>query len=243
MSNLAFTTILIFIIVTPGIIARRSFLSSRFSIKYKSYKAIDEIVWSILPSLILHFMGYYFVLWWTPYKIDLITIGYLITGLESVKSIYQSFSAIDNYLFQIFLYYIVLCSVAVISGHLLRKFIKKIKFDTRFRSLRFSNMWEYYFTGEYMSFHDSIEEPFPFDFVFLNILVKMGDGSLYLYDGILSEYEMSKDGELDNIHLLYPARKKFEADNKDNAYYEIPSEFLILYYKDILNINVRFIKS
>lgn len=71
MSNLAFTTILIFIIVTPGIIARRSFLSSRFSIKYKSYKAIDEIVWSILPSLILHFMGYYFVLWWTPYKIDL----------------------------------------------------------------------------------------------------------------------------------------------------------------------------
>ena len=52
--NIAFTTILLFIILAPGFIARSAYNSSKLSVNDTNKNIVNELTWSIIPSLTLH---------------------------------------------------------------------------------------------------------------------------------------------------------------------------------------------
>lgn len=52
--NIAFTSILLFIILAPGFLFRISYNSSKLSVKDPNRNLVNDLTWSILPSIILH---------------------------------------------------------------------------------------------------------------------------------------------------------------------------------------------
>jgi hypothetical protein len=59
--NIAFTSILLFIILAPGFLFRISYNSSKLSIKDPNRNLVNDLTWSILPSIILHTFSIFLV--------------------------------------------------------------------------------------------------------------------------------------------------------------------------------------
>ncbi|MPT35243.1 MAG: hypothetical protein E2604_09160, partial [Flavobacterium sp.] len=52
--NIAFTTVLLFIILAPGFLARIAYNSSKLSVADSNRNLVNELTWSIIPALTLH---------------------------------------------------------------------------------------------------------------------------------------------------------------------------------------------
>jgi hypothetical protein len=127
------------------------------------------------------------------------------------------------------------------------------KWDRRYKDLRFQNSWHYILKGEFFDFprsaydleEDTVEA---IELVYVDVLIKTDEGTI-IYDGILVDYELSKDGGLDNISLKEVQRRYLKDDpgNENiwpskSKYYEIPGHILILKYSEIINLNFSYYK-
>lgn len=52
--SFAFVTILLLLISLPGYVLRRSYFTSKFSIKYIPTNIINELFWSFFPAIFIH---------------------------------------------------------------------------------------------------------------------------------------------------------------------------------------------
>ena len=81
--NIAFTTILLFIILAPGFIARSAYNSSKLSVNDTNKNIVNELTWSIIPSLTLHTLFIGIVHNLSSYFIDFQQLGNLILGVTT----------------------------------------------------------------------------------------------------------------------------------------------------------------
>lgn len=241
--NIAFVTVLLFIILSPGLIFRRSYFSGVFSAKFRKYKIIDEIALSILPGIIMNFIGYYLVILFTDYKINLTYLGYLLSGVKGDELITKVYSNMQIHLTHIVLYFLLIGILASLLGHLLRLFVRKCKLDLHYRTFRSASKWHYIFSGEYpefVEFKDSdLWKRKDFDLILTDVLVDIGKEKI-IYSGILHDYNLTSDGEIQSL-LLDLLSIDDSGDIKLNErltpgnVFHVPSII-------ILDINIRHIK-
>lgn len=55
--NIAFTTILLFIILAPGFIARHAYRSTKLSINDPNRSIINDLMLSIIPAFLIQFLA------------------------------------------------------------------------------------------------------------------------------------------------------------------------------------------
>ncbi|MCK4343901.1 MAG: hypothetical protein KAX05_01340 [Bacteroidales bacterium] len=236
--NIAFITILFLWISVPGIILRRSYLSSNFSIRYISKSPVEEIFWTIIPSLILHAVCYLIIRNITKYDINFSYLGYLISGISDPVTIEPLFQNIKSNIGPILLYNIPLMVLAFILGHGARTIVRSFSLDIIFNFLTFSNKWHYLFTREYLDFEYGRKKHKKIDFIILDCLTNIGNHSV-IYTGMLDEYHLAKDGGLDRIIIKYPRKKIFNY-NKESEKKDIDGLYLVIPYNKILNLNIRY---
>ncbi len=260
--NLAFTALFIIFLLLPGIIARKSYLSTKFSAKFFTSSFQDEIYWALIPSLLFHYVGYWISRWW-GYDIQLNKIGILLMGTNDPIKINEIFSSCSLFLNQIIFYNLIIWICAFFTGHYVRILVRRYYIDILFPTLRFSNTWYYWFSGEYRdiltidSQSNGLIEKFimlfrrnyypikaKFGFATVDVLVNVG-GVNILYSGLLEDYIMDKaNGGLDRIIILYPSRRKLECDKvengEDDRWYDIPGNNLSIPYKNIQNLNISY---
>lgn len=84
--------------------------------------------------------------------------------------------------------------------------------------------------------------------MFVDALMETNDGT-FLYDGILVDYELSRDGGLDSISLTEAQRRKLADDrghreegnqDENDPYYSIEGHILVLKYSEIKNLNLSY---
>ncbi|MBA7549827.1 hypothetical protein ES705_42324 [subsurface metagenome] len=236
--NIAFVTILFLWISVPGIILRRSYLSSRFSIRYISKSPVEEIFWTIIPSLILHGVWYLIVRNIAKYDINFSYLGYLISGISDPITIEPIFQNIKSNIGPILLYNISLMVIAFLFGHGARTIVRSFSLDIIFDFLTFSNKWHYLFTGEYLDFENGRKAHKKIDFIIVDCLTNIGNHSV-IYTGILDEYHLAKDGGLDRIIIKYPSKIIFNY-NKKSEKKVIEGIYLAIPYNKILNLNISY---
>ena len=156
--NIAFTTILLFIILAPGFIARRTYNSSKLSIRVLNKNVVNELTWSIIPALTLHIILIAIIKNFTDYYIDFKQLGNLLLGIKDSKELTVSFKNIEKFKYAIFFYNLILFSLSFFIGFGFRKLVRKLKIDINFRYFRFSNKWHYIFSGECLDFPDVPDE-------------------------------------------------------------------------------------
>ncbi|MBI6118368.1 hypothetical protein [Salegentibacter maritimus] len=238
--NIAFTTILLFIILAPGFIARKTYNSSKLSIRVLNKNVVNELTWSIIPALTLHIILIAIVHNFTSYYIDFNQLGNLILGIKDSKELTNSFEKIGEFKYAIFSYNFILFSFSFLVGFGFRKLVRKTKLDISIRYFRFSNKWHYIFSGECLDFPDVPDKYEEITDKIINVLCSV-NGKNVLYTGDYFNYYIDNNGDLEAIHLRNPIRRYLEDDNADkSAYYSIETRYLVIPNSDILNINFRY---
>lgn len=245
--NIAFSTILLFIFLLPGLSFRRFYYSDEFSKEYFKQTFLEVFLTAFVPSIILQTLWYYLVQL-IGYQVDLILIGKIITN--SVTSEYLL--SLKNDFDEVVLYNLTLFLFSAAFGYYSKKGIRVRKLDRKYKMFRFQNAWHYILKGEFFDFpraafdleQDDVED---IEVVFIDAVVETTEGSI-IYDGLLVDYELSNKGGLDTISLKEVNRRYLKADSQNteeknpNRYYNIPGHILVLKYEEILNLNFSYYK-
>jgi hypothetical protein len=238
--NIAFTTILLFIILAPGFIARSAYNSSKLSVNDTNKNIVNELTWSIIPSLTLHTLFIGIVHNLSSYFIDFQLLGNLILGVTTSNKAEESFKQLGDFKYEIFSYNLILFTFSFFIGYGFREIIRYFAIDRRVRYFRFTNKWHYIFTGECLDFKDVPDKYEEITDKIINVLCKV-NGKSILYTGEFFNYYIDSKGDLEAVHLRNPIRRELDKDDaKVKDYYVIASRYLVIPNTDIININFRY---
>lgn len=237
--NFAFVSVLLLFVSIPGIALRRSYYAGRFSLDYITTNLINEIVWSLIPAIVLHAIAILAIERISNINILLDNFGYLVSGGNEKSEVNQIFQNIHSYIPEIVSYNLGLALIAIIIGICLRLVIRYFSLDSRLEFLKFPNKWHYLFTGEYLNnaengwkFHKNI------GFIKVEVLMNLGQETV-IYSGKLEDYFLRSGGGLDRIIIKYPSKKLFSLDGSTD-FREIPGNYLTIPFEKILNINTEY---
>lgn len=239
--NFVFVTVILFCILTPGFLFRVGYFSPPFSRKFTTTNLINDLTWSIVPGLLIQFTCIGLIECCSDYKIRIDYIGALLLSINDKALITEIFNNIHSHLAPISIYNILLLSFSYVAGFLFHRIVRWQKLDRRYRVFRFTNKWHYILSGEYLDFPDVKDTYQDIDIIIVDVLCIIGNEQ-YIYSGQLLYHYYTDTGDLDTIHIKYPMRRKLSDDNKEDRYYQIPSKFLMIPYKTVSNINVRYIR-
>lgn len=239
--NIALATIALFILLTPGLLFRRLYYSEEFSKEYFRQSYLELFFSSIIPSLLLHVIGYFcFVA--PKHEIDPEIIGTLLSGSDDANRVTHAFNSIFDDAKLILEYFFSLYILAISFGYSSKRVIRATKLDRKLKLFRFQNEWHYLFSGEILDFPRVSGKSEDVDFSYVDVLVKSDEGSI-IYMGILADYILSKEGGLDRIYLRDVKRRYLVKDkpvNDENPYYQMPGEFFVISAQQIINIHITY---
>jgi hypothetical protein len=239
--NFALTTITILIITLPGIVLRKSYYSEEFSTNHRKSNLTEEIFWAIIPSFFIHSLARIVIMLLTSYDFNFNIIGFLLSGGNYNHDVKLAFININEYYFEIILYFSIILLLCFWSGNALRKTVIKYDWDIIYPKLRFQNEWYYFISGRYTNIAYGPDSYKNLEFVVADILVNAGKNDI-LYKGFAVDYFMNKKGGLDSIVLAFPSKKEYVI-NKATDFQEIPSDFLTIDYKQIVSINFSYFEQ
>ncbi len=249
--NIALSTIILFVLLLPGIFYRRFYYSAEFSHEYFKETFFSIFISTIIPSLIFQTI-WYFAAPIFGYKVDLKVLFDILTNNPHADSVQK----IEIFSLQILCYNLTMYLAALSLGYLSRKGVRYFKLDRKYKILRFKNEWHYLLKGEIFDFPDaefdlitdSVED---IEFVFVDVIIELG-GSSILYDGVLVDYSLSKNGGIESITLKNVQRRaltddckiKKDGSKKSNAtkYYPIDGHLVLFKYEEIKNLNFTYYK-
>lgn len=252
------TIVIIFLILLPGIIIRRTFYSDKFSKQFYrgqfSERLITTIFWGIINALIgLLLSSLLLKLFFINDCLSCIAQSkihfFLNFDYQTSSLLFDSFSF--KYLIFIALFCLNLFLLPALLGRIGFVIIRKFKLDLKFPPLSFSNHWHYFFSGEvltknkHLPLSSGVEFRKNKSFVpVVDILTIEGDKK-YFYKGILVDYNLKdQNEELDSLVLFKALKKNYDKDIIDKEkqtfldFKRIPGELLLIPYSTVLNINV-----
>jgi hypothetical protein len=248
--NLVFGSVLLFILISPGLIFRFSYLQGSYAKLNFKVSAVEEIFWALVPALFFQILAISFVerVLQIPVRLDI--VYQLITVNAAID-----FKVIDKSLLPFLFYNAALISVSVAAGVLIRFVIRTFRMDLKWQFLRFGNEWYYLLRGEMSPEfgNNNLFRPSKPDFLIqVDTLVSSSEGNI-IYSGTLEDYFLSKENGLDRIYLSNVYRRKLKDDlnndqpnvgylerHLDSRYYSMPGDLLVLTYDKIINLNITY---
>jgi len=246
--SIAFSTLILFFFLIPGIIYRRFYYAEEFSKEYFKEQFFGIVISAFIPSLILHAI-WYFAVTLICQKVDLGIIADLITFNNKLAVI----ESIEFNSWKIALYNLSMFFAAGILGHYSKQIVRTNQLDRTYKLLRFKNNWHYILKGEFFDFprayytliNDSVEN---IEFTWIDAMVEM-KGEVFLYDGVLVDYELNSHGGLDTISLkdvkrdiLHTDTRNLRKDDSADTGYNIPGHIVVLKYQEVKNLNFTYYK-
>jgi hypothetical protein len=241
--NIAFTTLVILLLATPGYIARSAYLTENFTREaLPASNLTNEVVQAIIYSIPFHFATVAFLThvplsWTAPVSFDV--VFRLLAGEYGDDG--KAFASITGNLYahvhHIALYFAVLSFAALLIGVTLRDIVWKYKLDVRLPAIfRYRNRWLYILTtrektdqtGDYITVVDALCEQ---------------GGGTQLYRGMVLGFISNTEGELEDIYLGDAFRGVFAQTESGEQFewHEIPGDNFVLKYAEIKNLNISYL--
>lgn len=240
--EIALGGIILLIILLPGISFRKGYFSEEFSNQYTIKDFFNLFVNTLFPSLII-------------YTIALPVIYYIFDGYfynfkallgilsSNDRLVENSINQIDEFKYEIIVFQATVNLISFGVGLRLRDLILYYSTDAKSKFFRYKNIWHYLLTGKFILFkrsqiklnRDNVRD---IDITYINTLVQVGE-NVFNYTGILVDYELSENGNLDLIYVKDSQRKPVD----ELEYKDINGHTLILKYENIINLNLIFIQT
>lgn len=248
--NLATSTFIIFLLLSPAILARRIYFTKELSKEFTVRNTLQEIFSSIFLALGLHAVWSLFALVFTN-GVDFEFILRILTDSKGLTD-YRSFT---EHIGQIFIYFLSIYFIAVFGGYKFNKMVLKNRWDRKYEPLEFDNKWYYLISGKVLElarYRQHLGADYKFEnikFRYADILVKSDEN--IIYSGTIVDYQLNASNSIDFIVLAKP-EKIFLTRIKDalgnvtslkEDPQNFPTAYLVIPYSDILNINLRFYET
>jgi hypothetical protein len=235
--NIAFSAILILLLILPGFVFSVAF----YNIDHRPINYVPlthKAVVSLFASCAFHVI-WLSMLYSLNHTLSFHPLLTLIAGTQDSEytQAIESIS-LDN-IFGFFKYFISIYLFAFCIGKLARYLIKKMELD-RFPFFRLETKWHYLFGG-----HDW-EKGAPDGVIIAATHELAGEG--YLYLGLLKDFHLDDEGNLDRLILTSVGRRNIHADKSypqegtKERFYPIDGDCLILKYCEIKTLNVQYLK-
>jgi hypothetical protein len=261
--NLVFSSLFLFVLISPGLLFRFSYLQGSYAKLSFKVSAVEEILWAIVPAFLLHLLGIWFTENAMHEQIRLDIVYQFITGKE------PDFAIVRKSIVPFSLYLLTLIALGVVTGVITRALVRKLKFDLHWKFLRFGNEWYYLLSGEMLNlpeknaeanwfervvgyFRDLFTKKAQVELIQVDAVVNSTEGDL-IFSGILKDFFLSKDNGLDRLYLSNVYRRSFKNDlqdedknpgflarDTDERYYAMPGDFFVITYDKIRNLNITY---
>lgn len=237
--NLALNTIVLFIFfIIPGLVFRRFYYTGEFSQQYFKSEPFQVFSVAIIPAFIFQCLCILFFNCVCKWNINFETFAALITGekQELMSAIISAGKEIDK----ILIYNFNLWVWAALLGFGSKVLVRKLKWDRKYRILRFQNNWHYILRGEIVDFPETIQpsQADAIDFSVIDVLVETDDGT-FIYSGILDDYHLNRESSgLEYLYLTYTRRKKY--GGKAAKWKNIPGDYFIIPFEKVITLNISY---
>jgi hypothetical protein len=200
--NVAFSALLIFILVLPGIILRYTYARGawRWASPTSTTALADEIAYSVTFAIGLHLLWSFLAALVSQLEVDAHSILVLLTGSYGPddKFFEPAVASVAKYPVAITAYLLTLYGFATGLGYGTHYLVRKYKLDRKTRLLRFKNEWYCLLSGEVLEFKEfeeaqqasgappiNVEEDI--DGVYLTAIVDLATET-YLYRGVVADF-------------------------------------------------------
>jgi hypothetical protein len=244
--NLVLGSLLLFVLISPGLLFRFSYLQGTYAKLTFKVSAIEEIFWAVLFSFFLQLSAVLLIEYFSRYDVRVDIVIQMVTGNQNTD-----FSVVHQSIAGFMLYTLTLLLCSVVLGVTTRQIIRKSKLDLKFPFLRFGNEWHYLLTGEILYLQKGIEKS-SITMIQLDVVVNSSEGNI-IYTGTLTDFYLSKDNGLDRVYLGNVYRRKLKDDlspdkhnggylarHLDERYYAMPGDLFVVTYDKIINLNITY---
>jgi hypothetical protein len=265
--NIAFPALFVLLLLLPGVLLSYSYRRGFFQRSPVTLGPIrDEIGRGIVLALIIHPISLVLVDacgGWAPSTTVFLSVFAEMGDVETTTVARQLEGG---------LWYLVGVNLAAAAiGGLIHGGIRWWNLDLRYDRLRFSNEWHYLFSGEARVFKVDEEErtvasirkalDWDFEFVFVSVVVTMGEGPPVLYWGVLSDYFFDESGRLEKIVLEGAQRRSLLSEEdrpsepgaqedapqaasdmppESERFYAVRGAYLVIRYENVQTLNVEY---
>lgn len=249
--------LLVFFILFPGIVLKRSYFRGEFSKQFSQGEFSDRIIttffWGCFAQVIILILFSNTV----DENIDINFLLKLVGGLNidgiNVAERLDNKILVGNYVtlikedyYHILIYFIFLFFIPFILGYLGHLIIRTFHLDRYTSAFRFANYWYYYYSGEIITRKEfekaansnvlgknGVEE------VLVDVVVDNGERTA-LYQGFFSQYTICKTtNKLESIFLTSVKRYSYT----DKIFKPINSSIFHIPAEKIYNLNIRYIEK
>lgn len=245
--NLALGAVLIFVLLTPPIVFFVAYSFGKFAKAGPKFTILDGLLASAIFSLFIHAIGIKIVgliHGSGNIRLDLM-LKLLLGDVKEFESKYSN-SELEVSLYQFAIYNFIILTLALALGRSLRYCVLKFEWHSNSELLRTNNKWWYLFNGYYLPEIGSADRKF--DLLFIDVTIDLKDETI-IYSGYLVDFVCNGE-ELDRIYLSDTVKRSHyktgliiqpEHTRIDQGPISIPGAFFSIAYKDIKNINLRFL--
>lgn len=250
--NVAASTLLILLLLLPGVAFRRLYYTGEFSKQYVSDDFGQLLLRTAGIALLVHLGAGLPSAWLAPaigegYRTIALLVADADDGLAAAEA-YPRWSTFAGY-------YLALALLAGAAGLTAQGLVRRYGLDRRFKLLRFRNHWHYVLRGGVREFAASPTRGRSLDVVgatYIDALVSTSEGDM-IYEGLLIDYELAPDNELKLLVLGEVRRRPLRSDRPDQShppavevadderYYRITGDLAALPGREIKNYNLRYI--
>lgn len=242
--NWAFSAVLFILLLLPGLSFRIAYLSSPYGRTKISTSLADEIVFALVPALVLQTM---FILLWNTglYALNgwVASPSTALTLLSPDKASEDVVRQVNAYFYLFVLHTLGLVALGALAGYGCRKLVRMRRWDERRHWLRSENKWYYIFKIDDIIRANGI--------TIVDALVKTSEGDA-IYTGTLREFNPERNDKLEGIYIDTVSRRLLKNDVSSEGgpyarthytrshYYHIPGKSFYIPMAHIANLNIWY---
>lgn len=244
--NIALPALIAFLLLLPGFIFRtRLKRAERTSLDFSPFGQIvaEAVLWSFVAHLIwLGLSDIVFSQRFQPLVLMKLLSSAPLSQADATVAVAANFEWIVGYFGSLFV-------AAFLIPTLARTAISRYRLDRSSAPwgavFRFHDApWYYLLTGA-----DFTEEEAP-DFIVISAIVEIAKEAV-LYVGVLSEFFVDAEGQLDRLVLQGVSRRPIASDknradadggNETDRFYEVDGDSFVLRYSETITLNVQYVK-
>lgn len=239
--NVALPALIVFFLLLPGFVFRTNLKrAERTSLDFSPFGQVvtEAILWALFSHFIWLTLSHLIF----RHDFDPTVLMKLLSSAADIQA--QATSAVGRQFDWIAAYFSTLLIATFVVPKLIRKVITTYRLDrdgARFNSLfRFHGApWYYLLTG---ADFESKNAP---DIIKVSAIVEVGKEAV-LYVGVLDEFYVDADGQLDRLVLQGVARRPIASDKGAGAvasrFYDVDGDSFVLRYNEAITLNIQYLR-